>query len=283
VDSSFSSWLDAFWAVWYVALIAYVIAAVVVGLLCAYVADQKGRSGSAWFFLGLFFGIFALIAIAGTPPRTGGRCQDAEDHWWDRLEAADHLKAQRKAEEDAYEEDAARRRKAEEKPDANTPPRGRRTSPGLKIALAVSLTLLLASLMLACAKSCSQHSTEQDETPASSVSTPPPVTRSTQLTAPSATWRTAARWSGSGMKQTETFSIRSSEWRISWKTTREVFAGAGILQVYVYGAAGELVSLAANLQGVGSDVSYVHAQPGRFYLDISSANVDWEVVVEDLY
>ena len=102
MDSPFSSWLDAFWAVWYVAFIAYVIAAVVVGLLCAYVADQKGRSGSAWFFLGFFCGIFALIAIAGTPPRTGGRRQDSEDsRWWDGLEEAeDRLKARRKAAKD---------------------------------------------------------------------------------------------------------------------------------------------------------------------------------------
>lgn len=34
---------------------------------CGYVASQKNRSGGAWFFFGLFFGVFALIAIAAVP------------------------------------------------------------------------------------------------------------------------------------------------------------------------------------------------------------------------
>lgn len=33
----------------------------------AYIANQKNRSSSNWFLLGLFFGIFALIAIAVVP------------------------------------------------------------------------------------------------------------------------------------------------------------------------------------------------------------------------
>ena len=34
--------------------------------LCSFVASEKGRD-SAWFWTGLFFGVFALIAIAGLP------------------------------------------------------------------------------------------------------------------------------------------------------------------------------------------------------------------------
>ncbi len=48
---------------------AYVVAAMVIGGLCSYVADEKGRSSWSWFFLGFLCGIFALIAIAGTPTR----------------------------------------------------------------------------------------------------------------------------------------------------------------------------------------------------------------------
>jgi hypothetical protein len=90
-----------------------------------------------------------------------------------------------------------------------------------------------------------------------------------------------ARWSGNGIKQTETFSIQESKWRISWKTTREDSAGAGILIVDVYNASGMFVFEAANERGIDSGVSYVNAQPGLFYLEISSNSVDWEVVVED--
>ena len=36
-------------------------------IFSSYVAGQKGRSYAAWFFLGLVFGIVALIAAAGVP------------------------------------------------------------------------------------------------------------------------------------------------------------------------------------------------------------------------
>jgi hypothetical protein len=54
---------------WVVVAGAYVVSAMVVGGLCSYVADEKGRSSWSWFFLGFLCGIFALIAIAGTPTR----------------------------------------------------------------------------------------------------------------------------------------------------------------------------------------------------------------------
>lgn len=40
---------------------------VIAGAFAAYVASQKGRNGAAWFMLGLVFGVFALIAVAGLP------------------------------------------------------------------------------------------------------------------------------------------------------------------------------------------------------------------------
>jgi hypothetical protein len=93
-------------------------------------------------------------------------------------------------------------------------------------------------------------------------------------------WRTVASWSGSGMKETESFNVESREWRISWETSNEPFAGAGLLQIYVYNDQGEMVSLAANRQGLGRDVSYVRGK-GRFHLMLNSANIDWSVMVED--
>lgn len=38
--------------------------ALICGSFCAFLANNKGRSGFVWFVLGFFFGIFALIAIA---------------------------------------------------------------------------------------------------------------------------------------------------------------------------------------------------------------------------
>lgn len=38
------------------------------GICCAIIAEKKYRDQKLWFFLGILFGIFALIAIAVLPP-----------------------------------------------------------------------------------------------------------------------------------------------------------------------------------------------------------------------
>lgn len=37
------------------------------GILCAWVASERGRSGCGWFLLGLFLGVFAFIPLAMLP------------------------------------------------------------------------------------------------------------------------------------------------------------------------------------------------------------------------
>lgn len=37
------------------------------GVFASYIAFEKGRNPYSWFFIGLFFGVFALIAIAAIP------------------------------------------------------------------------------------------------------------------------------------------------------------------------------------------------------------------------
>lgn len=98
-----------------------------------------------------------------------------------------------------------------------------------------------------------------------------------------AAWRTVGSWTGGyGTKETERFAIEGSDWRISWRTT-----GASgrvcALGIYVYDVSGAFVTLAALRQGVDSDVSYVHAQPGQFYLSVISCLADWEIAVEDCF
>jgi len=97
-----------------------------------------------------------------------------------------------------------------------------------------------------------------------------------------ATWSAVGNWMGYGSKDTERFITRGNEWRITWKTTgasRRVCA----LGIYVYDSSGAFVTLAAIRQGVSSDVSYVRAQPGEFYLSVISCAADWEIAVEDCY
>ncbi len=48
-------------------LVLYMIQGAIIGAFCAYLASQKGRGGGAWFFLGLFFSILALLVLIGLP------------------------------------------------------------------------------------------------------------------------------------------------------------------------------------------------------------------------
>jgi Mn2+/Fe2+ NRAMP family transporter len=98
------------------------------------------------------------------------------------------------------------------------------------------------------------------------------------------TWHAVGSWTGEyGSKETERFTIRGSEWRVSWKTVGGSSRSVCALAVYVYEDSGAFVTLAANRQGVSSDVSYVRAQPGQFYLGVISCRADWEIAVEDWY
>lgn len=45
----------------------YVIACVTVGFFCAWLAEEKNRGFTNWFFLGLLFGPLALLTLVGAP------------------------------------------------------------------------------------------------------------------------------------------------------------------------------------------------------------------------
>lgn len=138
------------------------------------------------------------------------------------------------------------------------------------------LIVLIAGVVLMAVSGPSAPVTTNTATPAPAATlTPLPTAQAVQQQ----TWQRVAHWSGSGMKETESFSVASREWRISWSTKNEQVSG--ILQIYVHNDAGRMVSLAANVQGAKSDVSYVRSGPGKHYLQINSANVDWDITVED--
>ena len=48
-------------------VVVLVAQAVISGGLSSYLADQKGYSTGAWFFVGFLFGVLGLIACAGLP------------------------------------------------------------------------------------------------------------------------------------------------------------------------------------------------------------------------
>ena len=79
------------------------------------------------------------------------------------------------------------------------------------------------------------------------------------------------RWEGGGPKTTEIFSVGQRDWALAWTSN------ADFLSVMVYRENGDLVSLAANVQGESSDVTSLHSGPGRFYLEINSIGGNWSV------
>lgn len=90
-------------------------------------------------------------------------------------------------------------------------------------------------------------------------------------------WKPVASWKGNGSKNTESFVTKTGEWRIAWKMS----SGDGVLSVTVYDSQNEVVDVAVIANGAGSDVSYVRAKPGRYYLTINSAATNWEITVEE--
>lgn len=49
--------------------IGFLVAGVIMGLFASLVAGEKGYSAGAWFVLGLFFSIVALLASVGLPDK----------------------------------------------------------------------------------------------------------------------------------------------------------------------------------------------------------------------
>jgi len=89
-------------------------------------------------------------------------------------------------------------------------------------------------------------------------------------------WTTVKSWSGNGAKDTESFAVTENT-RINWETT----GAQGVFQIYVQDGQGLPAAVAANAQGVGKDVSYLHIAPGQYSLKINCALTPWKVSVEE--
>ena len=88
-----------------------------------------------------------------------------------------------------------------------------------------------------------------------------------------------ARWEGKATKNTQTFNVRSRQWRISW-ATRPHELGAFNFQIFVYRESGALVNVAANVIGADNDWTIMRGA-GDYYLTINTAQ-PYVVVVETL-
>ncbi len=100
----------------------------------------------------------------------------------------------------------------------------------------------------------------------------------TKTAIPIVTWKEVARWEGQAIKNTETFSISSREWRISWDTKPGEYGDMNF-QIYIYKADGNLVSVAANVIGANKDSSIMRGA-GDYYLSINTAQ-PYTIIVEE--
>jgi len=91
-------------------------------------------------------------------------------------------------------------------------------------------------------------------------------------------WKKVAQWEGKVIKDTETFRISSTEWRISWETKPGEYDDMNF-QIYVYKSNGDLISVAANVIGYNNDSTIIRGA-GSYYLSINTAQ-PYSIVVEE--
>lgn len=58
-------------------LLLFLVYALIFGFFCGYLAGEKGRDSTAWFFLGLVFGILALLVLIGLPSEQNSSSEDS--------------------------------------------------------------------------------------------------------------------------------------------------------------------------------------------------------------
>ena len=100
---------------------------------------------------------------------------------------------------------------------------------------------------------------------------------------PAVIWKPVGNWTGRGDRQTETFTSDTGGFRVHWKTTKEAPAGGGRLRVvFRSGDSGREIIEAIDARGEGAGTEEVAAdRPRWFYVTIESANVDWDVSIDE--
>ena len=92
-------------------------------------------------------------------------------------------------------------------------------------------------------------------------------------------WRKIAMFTGSGIKNTESFVSNGPQFDIAWATPGGLGSYLGIT---VYAEDGRMIDMAANVTGESADHTIIRAPPGRYYLQVLSANCKWAVFVSAL-
>ncbi|MBM3703266.1 MAG: hypothetical protein FJW63_09860 [Actinobacteria bacterium] len=97
-------------------------------------------------------------------------------------------------------------------------------------------------------------------------------------------WVKVGEWKGGSSKTTETFTIKNKEWKISWKAYNlhgGDYRYPKSFDIFVTNADNILdcTELIWDFEPEGS--AYMERPPGKYYLNIYSANIKWKVTVEE--
>ncbi len=93
-------------------------------------------------------------------------------------------------------------------------------------------------------------------------------------------WHEVKRFTGSSDRNTETFAITSSQWRIRWNHTATHAIDLFILTLWEYPSDYQGI-VAWESDGSASETSYFYSR-GTYWLDISVVNSTYDITVEEL-
>ena len=144
-----------------------------------------------------------------------------------------------------------------------------------KIVTGILALIIIGSIGSAMGRGDKTSPTQAPAVPAATTTAPAPAPVPTPVVAAEKKWVVTNSWSGNGAKDTENFAITENT-RINWETTD----AQGIFQIYIQDMKGSPVGIAANMQGTGKDVSYLHLAPGQYSFKINSAFTPWKITVE---
>jgi hypothetical protein len=99
-------------------------------------------------------------------------------------------------------------------------------------------------------------------------------------------WQRVGSWSGTGSRQTESFTSGSGVLRIHWEAiSGEPHSPARRVQAFRLTArsaiSGRLLQQVVDHAGPGSGVSYVQQNPHTFYMIIEASDMNWIITIDD--
>jgi hypothetical protein len=99
-------------------------------------------------------------------------------------------------------------------------------------------------------------------------------------------WRKLGAWSGSGSRQTESFTSESGALRVRWETRLPgpgaAPGGQGLFRLNAHSAiSGRLLQPVVDQSGAGSGIGYVQQDPHVFYVVVESNALNWSFTVEE--